>query len=82
MAIMSLSPLLLWAGPQEVPDWTQWQIGTGFTIWIWELDSGTCRLKLKAEQTQSPLDTGHWRSDLVLVIHQLYTEYDVYETEC
>lgn len=31
MAMTSLSPLMLLAGPEEVPDWIQWR---------WELDSG------------------------------------------
>lgn len=37
VAVTSLSSPILWAGTGSVPDWTEWQIGTG----IQELDPGT-----------------------------------------
>lgn len=36
MATMSLSPLMLQAGTEEVPDWSQQQMGTKYRRWIQE----------------------------------------------
>lgn len=82
LTAVSPSPLILWAGTGEVPDQIQWQAATGFSNWIEELDSGTHRLGLKAEQTEPFSDADLLRREiLTLVMSQLYTEFYIHGIE-
>lgn len=67
----SLSPLMLWADTKEVPDRTHMQMGVSFRSRILE--------HVEQDQRQNRLLLGPAieEESLIIVIPQLYSEYDI-----